>query len=754
MAYSATKNAQGLYDVSLNGQKVTTGTAAVLSSYGIDPGNLSGTDTAPNAFSNPQPDALGNPTGPSGPAYIGNTGVNPASSVLSYGGTSQPSVAGYTPPPATADSTPKPDYYSSIAGTTGGTSTTPTSAGGSAQQEQTPAAPSILDPGNSITALLNNAGQNAGALQALAGQFGIQGYTGTASQNQELAQKYTSYFNSVKGTEAPNQNPRQDIQNGVQTVQTNDPQKAFFDQYATLNPIVKSLYDTAQTILSPQSTQASFTQEYQNVTSQLGIPALQSDLVNVQNVMNGTEDDIRNEITKAGGFATESQVLGMTTTRNKVLLLQANSLSNLLNVQQQYVGQVMQFSQADQAQVNTQVNEKTNLLETMASMQQTMNQNALTNYQKTLTTVGGDYSAFATTVPDNMKPSVENLMGLSPGTLSDPQELQILTNASYKQMQLQIQAQRVGIAAYNAGYPVGGTTGTPVTTPPGSVSPFSTNNPVNQAQAQSQYTVQSGDGLRTIASRFGITSDSGIEAIAKLNGIKDVNQIQAGQQLTIPIPVKENSTGQTGYIDPSVYDPSKYTSLGSTPVIASQTAIDKSYNSAVSEVKTAQASPVGGSPLNKGRLTRNANSALKNYLASPVYTAVSSGATYLARINAAMADPGSISDTSLADSIIKIETGGGQVTEAQLSTYFAGQSFSDKYQVLGDKIVAKGGVLSPQQRSDLAGLAKGVFDNYQQQYENLYVQAITNLKGQGIPLNYAGNLPDFLSLIQTAPATQ
>ena len=607
--------------------------------------------------------------------------------------------------------------------------------------------------------------QTTAAVAKMQQDLGVQAGTAAGAYGPQtqaaIKAKYQGAFQSLQNTTAPDTAGAANlaIQSGTQP--STDP--VFGALSSSLAPIMQSLNQVLSNINNPALTATSLQSEYNTLSSQYNLPSMQADMLNMQNVMNGTTDDIRSEITKAGGTASESQIMGMSTARNNVILKQYNALSTQYQAAQNNVQTQMQYATTDQAtqlqreQATAGVTESMASIESQAlSMGMSMQQNAVANYQKTLTGLGGNYTAFASTIPTNMQPAVESMMGMAPGTLSDPQELQILTDASYKQMQMQIAAQRANVYAYNAGYPTTSPTQPtyPGGTPANNVSPFSQNNPVNNTASQTSYTVQSGDGLRSIASKYGITSDAGIQAIATMNGIKNINQIQAGQTLQIPIAVKDNASGQTGYISADAYDPSKYTSLGSTPVIASQTAIDKAYQSMTTNVKTAQATPITGSPLNKGRLTRNANSALKNYLASPVYTAVSSGATYLARINAAMADPGSISDTSLADSIIKIETGGGQVTEAQLNTYFAGQSFADQFAVTGDKITAKGGVLSPQQRTDLAGLAKGVFANYQQQYENLYVQAMQNLQGQGIPLNYGGNLPDFLSLIQTAPATQ
>lgn len=609
--------------------------------------------------------------------------------------------------------------------------------------------------------------QTTAAVTQLQQQLGVTPNGQYNSQTQQaLSAKYQNVFNSVQSTPSPNQAGLANAQISQLTQQSDDP--VMNAMTSSLAPIMQSLNQVLSNINNPALTSVSLQNEYNSLSAQYDLPDMNAQLLNLQNVMNGSTDDIRQELTASGGSASESQIQALASARNTVIQKQYNALATQYQAAQTNVQNLMQYASQDQSnQLQAQtatagiVENMASIESNMQSMGMTMQQNALSNYQKTLSTLGGDYSAFASTVPSNMQPYVESIMGLSPGTLSDPQELQILTNASYKQIQLQIAAQRAAVYGYNAGYPINvatpTTAGSGITTtsltPPTDVSPFAQNNPVNASQSASSYTVAAGDTLKGIASQNGITSDAGVKAMATLNRITNENSIQPGQNLQIPIQVKYNSTGQTGYILPSSFDSSEYTQLGGTPVSAPSSTIATQYTAMAAQVKAAEANPIQGSPLNKGRMTRNANSALSNYLSSPVYAAVSSGASYLARINAAVQDPGSISDTSLADAIIKIETGGGQVTDSQISTYFAGQSFSDKFAVEGDKITGQGGVLSPDQRTQLVNLAQSVFSNYQTQYQQLYVQAMTNLQGQGIPLNYGGNMPDFLSLIQNAPAT-
>lgn len=313
-----------------------------------------------------------------------------------------------------------------LLGTTPQTTTQPT-----AQTTQTPQtttqpqqAPLTLPPNGSVVDLLNAAGQDSSfaARQQLAQQFGIQGYTGTAQQNTDLAKKYTDAFNANKGTTAPQTGAQASsaldsyFQQNTQTPQI-DPQKNFFDQYMSMNPVVKNLYDTINQTLSSIGTQQTFAQEYQSLVAQQGIPALQTDLLNINNVMNGTEDDIRQEITAAGGTATDSQVLALTGARNKTLLKQANVLSQQLQTKQDYVNQIMQFSQADSAEVDKQVEQKIGLTSQLADLEDKMTSAAKDNYNNIIQSQG--YAGLYASLQGNPQQlsQVEQLLGLGTGGL-------------------------------------------------------------------------------------------------------------------------------------------------------------------------------------------------------------------------------------------------------------------------------------------------------------------------------------------------
>lgn len=244
----------------------------------------------------------------------------------------------------------------------------------------------------------------------------------TGVSNKELAQKYTDAYNAQKTQPVP-QNKADAMSSMNQHFEENKPsedsQKILFDTYAEMPPYVKTMYDQINQVLSTPVKTQSFAEEYQKLTAEQGLPALNTELMNLTNVMEGTEDDIRNEITKAGGFSTESQVQALTGARNKTLMRTANQLQQQIALKRDYVNQIMQFSQLDRAQVEKDVDRKLGLTEKMAKIQEQMTTAAKGNYQKVVDKVG--YSGLATALGDDSHAQkvAERALGLPIGSLSD-----------------------------------------------------------------------------------------------------------------------------------------------------------------------------------------------------------------------------------------------------------------------------------------------------------------------------------------------
>jgi hypothetical protein len=296
-----------------------------------------------------------------------------------------------------------------------------TPAGVSSQQSSAATGPAPMFNG-SIVDLLNSVGADSSFAnrQKLAEQYGVAGYKGTAAQNQDLSKKYLAAFSAVKGSAAPQDGAagRQGVQDALgEQTEEQDPQASFWDAYAGMNPVVKTLYDNLNNALSSSNTKTSFVDEYNKLTQAQGIPGLQADLLNIKKVMEGTEDDIRTEIAKGGGFATDSQVQALVTARNKTFLKQAQSLSDQLQMKEDYVQQIMNLTKADRDAAEKEVDRKLGISEKVADLQTKMDGAARTNYQKIIDNFG--YAGLSKAVAGNkqMESYAEGIMGLPQGSL-------------------------------------------------------------------------------------------------------------------------------------------------------------------------------------------------------------------------------------------------------------------------------------------------------------------------------------------------
>lgn len=204
----------------------------------------------------------------------------------------------------------------------------------------------------------------------------------------------------------------------------------------TESPITTAVNDTTTQLLadiaqknSVESSTESVSKFYNETAESLGVPQLQADLMNIQTVMNGTDNDVRKEITSTGGFATESQVEGVVAARNKTLLLQASNFQNALSIAQQNLSTITSNYTEDRSTALNSLTDRINGDQTALSLFQSIQSNAKDNYSKILTSSG--WTGLAQEDPSNY-PLIESTFGLTPGTLSDPAKVASLQNSLYK----------------------------------------------------------------------------------------------------------------------------------------------------------------------------------------------------------------------------------------------------------------------------------------------------------------------------------
>lgn len=357
------------------------------SQYGY-PGNPNNTSLAAfNAYNNAQPNVKGG---------VGPTNVVP--------GTSMP--ASNTPPPAnlpTPQVTPAPALQ--------------LGANGALPQGLTPMTP---------TQILNTPQMNTPA--EFAAKFGAA--AATPNVIADTATKYNELYKSPPSTTPTNKGEANTAitkatdaavtdSSGTNTDNKN-PIGSALDAYASMSPVVKSMYDNIQALFSSRATRTSLVDEFTKLNADQGIQADKLALMNINNVMNGTEDDIRNEISKTGGFATNSQVMALTAARNKVLMNQASALQDTITAKEDYVKEIMTLTQADFAEADKQVSEQIGLDEKVAELQISLDNAATSNLQSIVSNIG--YAGLAQSFQGNPQgmAQAEQMLGLPKGALLNP----------------------------------------------------------------------------------------------------------------------------------------------------------------------------------------------------------------------------------------------------------------------------------------------------------------------------------------------
>lgn len=156
------------------------------------------------------------------------------------------------------------------------------------------------------------------------------------------------------------------------------------------DPYFQELQKMQQDYYSPENQRKSLTEEYKSMLKESGIEALDMDLINMKNVIDGTEDDIRNEVVKAGGFATDSQVLALTNARNKQLIKNYNTLLETRNAKSSYLDKMMTLTAQDRADADRRFDSMMNFEFKKLEYRDKMKQNAIAQYNRIIDTAGYD----------------------------------------------------------------------------------------------------------------------------------------------------------------------------------------------------------------------------------------------------------------------------------------------------------------------------------------------------------------------------
>lgn len=249
------------------------------------------------------------------------------------------------------------------------------------------------------------------------------GLTGTAlgSAQQSLAgaygkSKYEIAHEALKGTQAP-ASPGL-ARSAVMGAVPKEPDQTAVDQVFSEDPVINNLMGQAYELLSPENTKGSLMQDYKKLYKESGLKDINEELIDAETIIDGTEDDIRNEIQTAGGFATDSQVQAMTLARNKGLLKRYNQLFAMKQSAEQQLQTMLNITQQDRQMAQQRVTNQINTLFQFANFRQQA-QNAYRETAKfALQTLGADGLYNSMKGDSKQIAAYEKIFGLPSGGLA------------------------------------------------------------------------------------------------------------------------------------------------------------------------------------------------------------------------------------------------------------------------------------------------------------------------------------------------
>ncbi len=230
-------------------------------------------------------------------------------------------------------------------------------------------------------------------------------------------------------TKASGQKPPQDSSSASDTVSTAIDNSTPPPTTPTTTPNVDNFFQNNESVtqqaqdvqnyLSPQTTTDTLTNELSAINAdKTTLNGLNTQYMNIQNIMSGTEDDIRKEIQAAGGMATNSQVMALTTARNKTLLQQAKVIQQSIANQKNIIANDTSLYNSDKTLADKQYTERSSALKMAEANQKNVDTAAKSTYSQITKQPGGYAYLYAALNADPQAIGyAENALGLQSGQL-------------------------------------------------------------------------------------------------------------------------------------------------------------------------------------------------------------------------------------------------------------------------------------------------------------------------------------------------
>lgn len=277
--------------------------------------------------------------------------------------------------------------------------------------------------GSSIVDALNSQGAPSSFADRsqMAQQQGIPGYTGTAEQNNQLLNKFKQ---ALPGLQASGQVPTSAgdanaaVQRGVGAVNQDAVQPSIMGNIMETDKSFDSILTEYDKFHSPIQQKKSLIDEYKGLSDSLGINKINTDLIDAKRIIEGTEDDVRLEVEKAGGFATDSQVVALSNARNKSLIKNYNYLLESRDSAMTQLNTMMNLTIQDRQMAEAEFDRKMNYAFKVQDYKQKAISDAREGFNNYIKTAGAD--SFLASMVGNASSiaRAENILGYPPGGLT------------------------------------------------------------------------------------------------------------------------------------------------------------------------------------------------------------------------------------------------------------------------------------------------------------------------------------------------
>lgn len=252
------------------------------------------------------------------------------------------------------------------------------------------------------------------------GTINYAGSAGTATLDTKTGQsKFVKAAQPFLGTQAPGSpgEAKSTVDTALGQANTDGQYKDAQSQIEQSPEWQKYITDVQESRKQQSETSVDF---IKTAMKEFNIQGINHELLDINKIIDGTEEDIRKEVQAAGGFATDSQVLALANGRNKSLIAKQKYLEEEKAQSMQMVSMLSNAYVSDRAFAQQAMNQKLQIDEQMVAHKDKIISAAQETFKTSLTLMGADgvYNALLATGDPQAIALAERNYRLPPGGLA------------------------------------------------------------------------------------------------------------------------------------------------------------------------------------------------------------------------------------------------------------------------------------------------------------------------------------------------